>query len=77
MRRERKEAIDKRKEMIREKKRAMAEKRSKGKAERFLDELGVEMAMGEGGGEGREAPAGTEEKSREKPGEQPEKNDEA
>jgi hypothetical protein len=77
VRRERKEAIDKRKEMIREKKRAMAEKRSKGKAERFLDELGVEMAMGEGGGEGREAPAGTEEKSREKPGEQPEKNDEA
>lgn len=48
VRRERKDAIDKRKEMIKEKKRAMAEKRSKGKAERFLDELGVELAMGEG-----------------------------
>ena len=71
VRRERKEAIDKRKEMIREKKRAMAEKKSKGKAERFLDELGVELAMGEGGDEVAEA--GTEEK----PGEQPETKDEA
>ena len=45
VRRERKEALDKRKEMIREKKRAMLEKRSKGKAERFLDELGVELGI--------------------------------
>lgn len=74
VRRERKEAIDKRKEMIREKKRAMAEKRSKGRAERFLDELGVELAMGEGGGEADEvAEAGTEEE----PGERPEAKDEA
>lgn len=46
VRKERKEALDKRKEMIREKKRMMQEKRSKGKAERFLDELGVELGMG-------------------------------
>ncbi|KZM18292.1 uncharacterized protein EKO05_0005142 [Ascochyta rabiei] len=52
VRKERKEAIDKRKEMIKEKKRLMAEKRSKGKAEKFLDALGVELAMG---GEGDEA----------------------
>jgi hypothetical protein len=75
VRRERKEAIDKRKEMIREKKRAMAEKRSKGKAERFLDELGVELVMGEGHAEVDKA--GTEEKSQEKPEEQPETKDEA
>lgn len=74
VRRERKEAIDKRKEMIREKKRAMAEKRSKGKAERFLDELGVELAMGEGGGEVDEV---AEPGTGEKPGEQPETKDEA
>lgn len=43
VRRERKEQIEKRKEMIREKKRAIQEKRSKGQAERFLDNLGVEL----------------------------------
>lgn len=48
VRRERQEQIEKRKEMIREKKRAMQEKRSKGKAEKFLDELGAELFKGEG-----------------------------
>ncbi|KAH6616313.1 hypothetical protein C7974DRAFT_441938 [Boeremia exigua] len=52
VRRERKDAVEARKEMIREKRRVMAEKRSKGKAERFLDDLGVELGMGAEGGEG-------------------------
>ncbi|KAF9696976.1 hypothetical protein EKO04_004608 [Ascochyta lentis] len=52
IRKERKEAIDKRKDMIREKKRLMAEKRSKGKAERFLDELGAELATADHGADG-------------------------
>ncbi|KAJ4311077.1 hypothetical protein N0V94_008129 [Neodidymelliopsis sp. IMI 364377] len=46
VRRERKEVIDKRKEILREKKRLIQEKRSRGKAERFLDELGVELGIG-------------------------------
>jgi hypothetical protein len=44
VRKERKDAIEKRKEMIREKKRALQEKRSNGQAERFLDDLGTELA---------------------------------
>ncbi|KAJ4993901.1 hypothetical protein SVAN01_00378 [Stagonosporopsis vannaccii] len=52
VRRERKDRLEERREMIREKKRAMAEKRSKGKAERFLDELGVELGIGGAGGTG-------------------------
>jgi len=43
VRKERKEQIEKRKEMIREKKRAIQEKRSKGQAEKFLDDLGAEL----------------------------------
>ncbi|KNG49510.1 hypothetical protein DDE82_004899 [Stemphylium lycopersici] len=43
VRKERKDQIEKRKEMIREKKRAIQEKRSKGQAEKFLDELGAEL----------------------------------
>ncbi|KAF2819095.1 hypothetical protein CC86DRAFT_151106 [Ophiobolus disseminans] len=50
VRRERKEVIEKRKELVREKKRAIQEKRSKGLADRFLEELGTEMG-GEGGGD--------------------------
>jgi hypothetical protein len=50
VRRERKEQIEKRKAMIKEKKRAMQEKRSQGKAERFLDELGAELFTEEDGG---------------------------
>jgi hypothetical protein len=45
VRRERKDKLEERKRMVEEKKRAMREKRSKGKAERFLDELGVELGM--------------------------------
>lgn len=45
VRKERKDRLEGRREMIREKKRAMAEKRSKGKAARFLDDLGVELGM--------------------------------
>lgn len=47
VRKERAEQIEKRKELIREKKRAMQEKRSQGKAEKFLDELGAELLDGE------------------------------
>jgi len=55
VRRERKEQIEKRKEMIREKKRAIQEKRSKGQADKFLDELGAEMfTKVDGSGEGDE-----------------------
>ena len=52
-REKRKEQIEERKRFIEEKKRAMKEKRAKGKADRFLDELGMELAMGksEGGKE--------------------------
>lgn len=66
IRRERKEAIDKRKEMIREKKRAMAEKRSKGKAERFLDELGEELGIGEGEEKAGEAHEQADEEAQDK-----------
>lgn len=54
VRRERKEQVDKRKQMIAEKKRAMLEKRSKGKAERFLEDLGMEL----GGRESKESKEG-------------------
>ncbi|KAG9192058.1 hypothetical protein G6011_10792 [Alternaria panax] len=43
VRRERKEAVERRKAMVRDKKRAIQEKRSKGQAERFLDDLGHEL----------------------------------
>ena len=43
VRQERKEAVEKRKAMVRENKRAIQEKRSKGQAEKFLEELGQEL----------------------------------
>ncbi|KAH7552550.1 hypothetical protein BM1_08501 [Bipolaris maydis] len=43
VRSERARRIEERKEMIRKKKRVILEKRSKGQAERFLDELGAEL----------------------------------
>ncbi|KAF2133310.1 hypothetical protein P153DRAFT_363513 [Dothidotthia symphoricarpi CBS 119687] len=46
VRRERKDMVERRREMVREKKGRLREKRSKGQAERFLDELGVELGMG-------------------------------
>ncbi|KAF2712484.1 hypothetical protein K504DRAFT_464574 [Pleomassaria siparia CBS 279.74] len=42
------EKIEERRKFIEGKKRAMKEKRAKGKADRFLDELGREMGMAEG-----------------------------
>ena len=51
VRTERKEQIEKRKEMIREKKRAVQERRGKGKADRFLEELGAEILKEDGDGE--------------------------
>lgn len=51
VRRERARRVEERKEMIRKKKRVILEKRSKGQAERFLDELGAELlGKDEGGG---------------------------
>lgn len=55
VRKERKAQIEKRKALIREKKQAMQEKRSQGRAEKFLDELGVELFREEN--ESRAAPA--------------------
>ncbi|KAJ4382355.1 hypothetical protein N0V86_002689 [Didymella sp. IMI 355093] len=53
VRKERKDKLEERKRMVEEKKRLMREKRSKGKAERFLDELGMELGMdAEDGGKG-------------------------
>ena len=52
VRRERKEAVEKRKAMVKDKKRAIQEKRSKGQAEKFLEELGQELFKdGEGDAE--------------------------
>ncbi|KAH7077806.1 hypothetical protein BKA63DRAFT_272473 [Paraphoma chrysanthemicola] len=62
VRRERKEQIEKRKEMIREKKRAIQEKRSKGQAEKFLDELGAELYKEGEGGEDKEVDEKVDEK---------------
>lgn len=45
VRQERKDKLDERKRLVEEKKRAMREKRSKGRAEKFLDELGVELGI--------------------------------
>jgi hypothetical protein len=42
----RKADVEKRKELVREKKRAILEKRSKGQAERFLNDLGAELFAG-------------------------------
>lgn len=44
MRRERKEQIEKRKALVEERKKALDLKRSKGKAEKFLNELGAELS---------------------------------
>lgn len=44
VRRERRERVEKRKEEVRRRKREVAEKRGRGQAERFLDELGWELA---------------------------------
>lgn len=56
VRRERREGVERRREMVREKKRVVRERREKGQAERFLDELGVELFGGkeEEKGEGEE-----------------------
>lgn len=43
VRRDRREQVEKRKEMIRNKKQAILQKRTKGQAERFLDQLGAEL----------------------------------
>ncbi|KAF1932653.1 uncharacterized protein M421DRAFT_89026 [Didymella exigua CBS 183.55] len=45
VRSERRGRLEERKRMVEEKRRAMREKRTKGKAEKFLDELGVELRM--------------------------------
>ncbi|USP73836.1 hypothetical protein yc1106_01110 [Curvularia clavata] len=52
VRAERREALEKRKEMLKKRKREVQEKRSMGKAERFLDELGKELLEGGRDGDG-------------------------
>lgn len=47
VRKERKEQIEKRKQLIREKKQAIQDKRSKGQADKFLDDLGAELLQEE------------------------------
>ncbi|RYN43842.1 hypothetical protein AA0112_g555 [Alternaria arborescens] len=62
VRRERKEAVEKRKAMVKDKKRAIQEKRSKGQAEKFLEELGQELFKdGERDGEAEPKVAAEEE----------------
>ncbi|EUC47182.1 hypothetical protein COCMIDRAFT_90913 [Bipolaris oryzae ATCC 44560] len=51
VRSERARRVEERREMIRKKKRVILEKRSKGQAERFLDELGAELLGKEEGGD--------------------------
>lgn len=50
VRKERQDYVDKRKEMVKEKRRAMLEKRSQNKAEKFLNELGAELFKEDDGG---------------------------